>query len=154
MAAGVWHHTATLTRFDGTTDDGTTGGYALAEQQLVRRGESDADKAKGWFLFSQLGLADENVSASRVHASLGTSVKGTFESRDDDTAGVFVSYCNMSRASGSTTTRDETLIESFYKVQLTPWVSISPDVQYIVNPGGTPGVKNAWVGSLQIIVSF
>jgi carbohydrate-selective porin OprB len=30
----------------------------------------------------------------------------------------------------------ETAIELFYKVQLTEFISIQPDIQYISNPGG------------------
>ncbi len=30
----------------------------------------------------------------------------------------------------------ETSIELFYKAQISPWLSIKPDVQYIINPGG------------------
>ena len=32
---------------------------------------------------------------------------------------------------------DETAIELFYKAQLTGWLSLKPDIQYIANPGGT-----------------
>ena len=154
VAAGVWHHSGGFARFDGTEQFGATGAYAEAEQQLVRRGASDADKAKGWFAMWQASVADENVSACRAQVAVGTIAKGTFKGREDDTAGLYVSYCNMSQAVGSPTGRDETLFEGFYKVQLTPWVSIIPDIQYIMNPGGTGHVKNAWAGSFQFTISF
>ena len=32
-------------------------------------------------------------------------------------------------------TTDRTGFEGYYKVQATPWMQITPDVQYLINPG-------------------
>jgi len=41
-------------------------------------------------------------------------------------------------------------IELFYKAQLTPYIMVQPDLQYIVNPGGEN--RDAFVGGLRFEV--
>jgi porin len=48
----------------------------------------------------------------------------------------------------------ELAIEAFHRVQLTPWIALKPDVQYIVNPGGDADLTDAVVGTLRIEVVF
>ena len=46
----------------------------------------------------------------------------------------------------------ETAIEAFYKYQLTEFMSIKPDLQYIVNPGGDG--RDAIVAGVRLGMSF
>ena len=54
----------------------------------------------------------------------------------------------------------EAMIEMMYQPQLAPWLTVQPDLQYIVNPGG--GVlnpdgtlrKNAWVIGVRSTINF
>jgi carbohydrate-selective porin OprB len=43
-------------------------------------------------------------------------------------------------------------IEAFYRLQITGWAMIMPDLQYVVHPGGR--YPNALVGTLRLIVDF
>ena len=36
-------------------------------------------------------------------------------------------------------------LEWGYAIQLTPWLKVQPDIQYIIRPGGTGRVPNALV---------
>ena len=47
----------------------------------------------------------------------------------------------------------ETSFETFYKVQLKPWFSIKPDLQYIANPGGQ-GTRDALAFTMRVEVDF
>jgi len=47
----------------------------------------------------------------------------------------------------------ETAYELFYRLQLTPWFSIKPDLQYIANPGGK-GTPDALAATVRVQVSF
>ena len=47
---------------------------------------------------------------------------------------------------------DELNMEAFYKFQLTSWINIKPDLQYIIHPGGR--YKNTFVGTLLLNFSF
>jgi porin len=46
--------------------------------------------------------------------------------------------------------RAETNIELTYSVQVTPWLRLQPDIQYIFNPGLDEGLDNALVIGLRI----
>lgn len=149
FSGGLWHHTGDFTTFNAETQDGTTGFYALLEQRLtVRESSEDA----GWYAFGQFGWADPDVSEAEYHAGAGLSTLGTFSGRDDDAAGVYLSWVGLSQAAGYSD--DELIVEVFYRWQITPWASIKPDLQLIVNPGGDSSVDTAVVGSLRFEVVF
>jgi porin len=153
IAAGGWGHTADFARLDGSgTKEGTQGGYLIGEQQLTRRGESDELKDHGLFVFARASLADRAVSVIEGKYTVGLSVKGTFDGRDDDHAGVMFSYADISGRSGAT--RDETNLELFYKLQLFGSVSLTPDIQWIRNPSGRTDIDDAWLGTLSVTVTF
>jgi porin len=88
------------------------------------------------------------------HVGLGAAWIGPLPKRDDDVAGLTVQYVHLSNHTGAGFTDDrETAIELFYKLQITPYLSIKPDLQYIINPGGT-GVNDALVGTLRSEIVF
>lgn len=156
-ALGVWHHTGDWAEFDSPDPDNpetssNTGVYALAEQRVHQRaGESD-DSEQGVYVLAQLGWADGDVSEAQWHAAVGLSLTGTFDGRDDDSTGVYVSWVGLNEDAGYTD--DEIVVEAFYKVQVTPWASIKPDLQVIFNPGGTDDYDTAVVGTLLFEVAF
>ncbi|MET0484254.1 MAG: carbohydrate porin, partial [Candidatus Rokuibacteriota bacterium] len=51
-------------------------------------------------------------------------------------------------------TTAETVIEANYQFALTGGLSIMPDVQYVIRPGGVRGVGNAFVLGAQVMLSF
>ena len=57
-------------------------------------------------------------------------------------------------ALGATVERHETAIELTYRVQFLPWLALQPDVQYIINPGTDPALKNALVIGLRFELSW
>ena len=87
-----------------------------------------------------LGIADDDVSAIGSHAKIGITWTGAFEGRDDDVLGLLITHANLSDAPGAGFRGDETVIELLYKVQLTRAISLAPDLQYVVNPSGDPGI--------------
>lgn len=48
----------------------------------------------------------------------------------------------------------EMVLEWMYKIQLTQWLNIQPDVQYIIKPDGTGDIPNALVVGFQMGVSL
>ena len=48
----------------------------------------------------------------------------------------------------------ETVIEANYQVSLAGGVSITPDLQYVIRPGGVRAVGNAFVLGAQVAISF
>ena len=48
----------------------------------------------------------------------------------------------------------ETAIEIYYRIEAFPWLAITPDFQYIVDPGATGEADDAIVATLRLRVSF
>ena len=104
----------------------------------------------------------------------GVTYKGVF-GRDGDTVGVGAEYTRISpRASaGDAATAEftgafypvrseETVVEATYQAQVTPWLMVQPDFQYVIRPGGglpdpdRPGrvIGDAAVFGLRSTVTF
>lgn len=152
IAGGGWYHTGQFERFDGGVADGTGGFYALAEQRVWSPDPDDAESERGAWVFVEWGWANDEVSEAAGQYSAGLSVTGPLDWRPSDATGVFVSTVDLSANAGFA--EDETAIEVFYKLQLTPFLSVTPDLQYIVHPSGDPAVNNALVGILRFVVDF
>jgi porin len=156
-ALGVWHHTGDWAEFEGVDPDNPEtstnfGVYALVEQRVHQcDGEAD-DSEQGVYLFAQLGWADGDVNEAQWHAGMGVSLNGTFDGRDEDSTGVYFSWVGLNDDAGYS--EDEIVLETFYKVQVTPWASVKPDLQVIFNPGGTDDYETAVVGTLLFEVVF
>lgn len=159
LAGGGWYHTGEFETFSGDREEGTAGAYLLAEQQLLRRGDKpakgdDPGADQGLFIFAQFGWADEDVSEIGAHVAGGLTLSGTFAGRDDDAAGVYVSWVDMSDEDAAGFADDETVIHAFYKWQLLGSVSLRPAISYVINPSGDSSIDDAVVGSLRVSIEF
>ena len=47
----------------------------------------------------------------------------------------------------------ETTVELTYLAQLGSWLTVQPDLQYVIHPGGTRATQNAVVSGLRVAVS-
>jgi porin len=144
---GVWHHTGDFAEFSGGESSGTTAFYALAEHRVWK-----ADDERGIDLFAQFGWADDEVSDVEWHLGLGAAWQGVCESRPSDATGVYVSFAALSDPAGYAD--DETVVEWFYKVQLTGSVSVKPDIQFVFSPSGDSSLDDAVVGGLRVEIAF
>ncbi len=154
LAAGGWVNTGRYTRFDTTTQRTSAGGYFLIEQQILRRESCPDDNDKGLFLWGRFGRADDAIATVGHHLALGGSIHGTFEGRDDDAAGFLISWGDLSDDPAAGLPEDETAYEVFYRFAITPFLSITPDLQLITNPGGTGTIDDALVGGVRVEISF
>ena len=48
----------------------------------------------------------------------------------------------------------EVALEWTYIIQMARWLTVQPDVQYIIKPGGTGTIPNALVVGFQVSVTF
>jgi porin len=157
VAVGGWGHSGEFQRFDGGTDNGTGGVFAMVEQQLSQRDGAPTGEG-GLFVFAQFGWADENVSEAGMHIAGGITLLGTFGDRDDDATGLYVSFVDLSDEDGAGFVEDEVVMEVFYKAAITPFLALRGDVQYIVHPGGSDGsggsADDALVGTIRVEATF
>ena len=154
VAAGFWHETAAASRLDGGSQNGTSGFYAIAEQQVWKQQPGAADDERVIMVFAQYGSANPEVSPVAHHVGVGISATGLLPKRDNDGMGVYWSWAGLSRASGSGFTGNESSLEGYYQCQITPFFTLKPDLQWILHPGGQSSPAAAWVATLRVIIDF
>lgn len=123
--------------------------YLVADQTIWQpKGSSQSVN-----LFVRAMTAPANQNLADLFINGGVTITAPLPGRDNDSAGFDVGY---GRISGRTAALDraanaasgthnpvrsaETLIELTYQAQITPWLQLQPDAQYIFNPGG--GILN------------
>lgn len=157
IGAGVWLHTAEVVNFDGQMSESNHGVYLIAEKTLF------AEDAEGQGLggFIQLGWADDDWNQIARYWGIGLNYTGPISGRDRDSAGLFVGSARngekfmkfMKEVELAPVKHTETAVELTYRAEVRPWLFIQPDVQYILNPGMDPSLKNAFqIGSRVQIV--
>ncbi len=150
LKAGAWEHTGTFTRFDGTRQQGTYGGYAILDQTLWQpQGEPRAGRGVRTFL--EYGATQDDINAVDRHLGGGVTWTGPIAWRPGDIIGLSPQYAHISSQAGLAHPY-ELAVETFYQWQLTAWAFLQPDVQYIVHPGGAN--PNALVGALRLQINF
>ena len=155
LAIGGWHHGEQFARYDGGTDHGASGGYAILDQIVWRENAEDGEDRQGLGFTALLAFSgSEAVVTVPMHLQSGLVWTGAIEGRDDDAIGLLVTHVQLSEATGSPYVGSETLFELVYKLQLTPSVILRPDLQFVVNPGGDPTLDDALVGMLRMEITF
>ncbi len=48
----------------------------------------------------------------------------------------------------------ETVYELYYRIQVTPWCEITPDIQFITHPGGLKDARDALVGGVRVLINL
>ncbi|CAG0959750.1 Porin B [Phycisphaerales bacterium] len=152
FAVGAHHSTAQVAAYDGSVNDGSFGVYALAEQQFWSPARAGEDSDRGLYGFGQVSWCDSGDVT--CHAAAGVVWRGPCPSRDSDSTGMYVSWIDLTDEEGTPYPDNETAIELYYKIVLTPSMSITPDLQVIINPSGDPSINDAVVGQLEFEVLF
>jgi len=109
-----------------------------------------SDQGLGWFGRIAFTKADRNFI--NFYFDAGLSYKGLIPGRDDDTLGLAFGYAQLSGGarnqvseSGMSPIGAEMVLEFTYQAQITNWLTIQPDLQYIINPGGATDLQNTLV---------
>jgi len=129
--------------------------YGVMDQQIYSHG------GEAISLFVRSGGAPSNTNFVDYYVDGGFNFSGFIPSRPLDIAGIAVARSHVSGefsdsqvAEGSLPYSAETVVEGTYKVQLAPWWSIQPDIQYIVNPSGEQGSSDALELGVRTSVTF
>lgn len=150
LQLGLWGHTGRFTKFDGGSQYDTGGFYLLLDQTLWKPAPG-ADDMRGLRTFLEYGRTQRSVAAMYRHVGGGLAWTGPLRSRPKDVIGLGA-QCAFLSPEADLTRSYELALETFYKMQLTPWLFVQPDLQYIVNPGGL--YPNALVGILRLNMEF
>ena len=175
LSFGGWWDTNTFARLSGSgTQKGNGGWYLTLDQILFKpphekpaasgpRANNETEQEQEEFpsalaaTFS-VNWANPTVNAVDGNLLLGLSYTGLLPGRDLDVLGLGGTIAQFADAAR---TRDpyELAVETFYRLRFTQWVSLKPDLQYIVHPGGAgvapaAAIRDALVGTLRLEVNF
>lgn len=172
---GVWRNTGDFSdvyedvngRPIGVTGDApvqhdeASGYYALVQQQVYR---DPGDSARGINLFANFIQSDRDVSYVERVLHVGTFISGPFAARPQDEIGLAIGRLEVNGKSAKRVRQQngytqpagdtEYPMELYYGVSVTPALTLRPNVQYVVNPGGMSGDKSVVVFGLKTEVSF
>ena len=152
---GVWYDPNPKANSDESkTYRDDTGLYVSCDQMLAKE-NNDPDDTQGIGAFFRYGYAPSLKNDMTNFFSAGFQYQGLFCGRDDDVLGLGFAHGSFSDSADSTYTNDyESVAELYYSAQVTPWLNVSPSIQYVSNPGGTEPVDDAVVLGLRARIAF
>lgn len=153
IALGGWYSSTDFEDFGERVRTSNGGGYLIAEKSLW----SPDGESAGLGGFFQLGFARPERNQIGRYVGAGLTYIGLVSGRDEDTLSFGVAHGRNStqfvREIGEVD-HSETAIELSYLAKVNGFISVMPDLQYVVNPGTTPSLDDALVASVRIEMAF
>ncbi len=150
---GFWYDPQDKEKFDSGRTSRDDMGLYLSFDQMVWKENNDPEDTQGVGLFARAGYTHEDVNEIRCFWSIGGQYQGLIPSRVDDVLGIGMARGNVSSEAGFSE-RHETVIEVYYNAAITPWLALSPSLQYIWHPGAVSNVGDACVIGIRAQMSF
>lgn len=143
-------------------DGGAWGGsffYGIIDQMLWREPGTaeDAGQGIGWFNRTGFTGTPDRDPLGMIF-NTGFTWTGALPGRDEDAAGVGLVWTRLTP--GQTAQLDgnnrgnEFVAELTYQAQITPWFELQPDLQMVVQPGGSTAIPGALVLGLSATIDF
>ncbi|MGA9701224.1 carbohydrate porin [Pseudomonas sp.] len=162
---------AATTGADYRTRSSKKGYWFVAQQQLTSH---NGDSSRGLNIAANATFHDKETNLVDNYQSLMLVYKGPFDARPKDDIGIGVARLHVNddvkknaellNASNGVNDYDNPLfspireteynIELNYGVKVTNWLTVRPNLQYVVQPGGVDKVDNAFVAGLKIQSTF
>jgi porin len=160
IVLGAWHYTAKFDDLARTDADGaplrrrgSSGAYGLVEGRVFAERE---DEAQGLSMFVRIGVADADVNAHSAYLGVGAVYTGALPERPRDQLGLALAHARTGRPwrtaaalAGVPAATGETNLELAYRLELADGFYLQPDLQYVIDPGASREVANAWVMGLR-----
>ena len=117
---------------------------------------------QGLYIFLASGYyPQKEISIVPFQVNFGLHYKGLFPTRGDDRTVLHFIYGYLSddyarsvRQSGGRLADSEKVLEFAHRFQLTKWSYFQPDLQYVIDPGGTGDIPDVVVIGAQMGVTF
>jgi porin len=165
IALGAWYYSAAFddlakVRPDGSPvrHHGSRGFYALADKTVYQHANYPERRMT---LFGQFGIGDPRVNRFAYYTGGGLTVSGLIAGRNQDEIGFAIAgahngtqFMEGQRNQGLRMQRSEGAFELTYLAQFGSHLAVQPDLQFVVNPGTDPRIKNAIVFILGFELSF
>lgn len=140
--------------------------YGVVDQTVW---QSAADTARNLNLFGRIMGAPDDHNLIDFSFNGGVTYAAPLPGRDNDQAGLDLGIGRVSsraaaldRDQGTIARGVETLLELTYQAQVTPWLQLQPDLQYVINPGAgllnpdneTSRLRNEIVAGVRAVSTF
>ena len=153
VGVGYWHYTSDFDQHDaGAAKDENSGVYAIVESPVF------AAESAGMNVFVRIGAANGHINPVDRYLGLGAVYTMKSEAREHQ-IGVALAvakfgepFRRFAASAGTAPEEHETIVEMTYRVNVSDWFTLQPDVQYILNPGADPALDSAWVIGLRFEV--
>jgi len=164
--AGAWFQTGTnADPLAQTTSSGNSGYYAIIDQMILREraplSASTQKSDQGLACFSRVSFTPADRNVVDFYFDAGITCKGCIPTRDDDTAGLGFGMAQLSSGAQASLGDEnggalspEMVVEFTYQSQITPWLVVQPDIQYLINPSGSSQLSNAFVIGARAAIIF
>lgn len=153
-AAGYWRYTGRFEDLESGLDRrGNDGIYALVEGRVY---EDPDDPRRGLALFAHGGWASAHLNEFKYSLAAGAVYTGVLPARPEDDLGLAVAWVETGapfKAAEDAMNR-EVAIELTYRARINEYLAIQPDVQYVINPGVAPELRDAFVVGLRLDLTW
>jgi porin len=154
-AIGVWHYTAMANDLDSSVSQlrSNQGYYFLAERTLMTKKDHPAQGLSG---FVRYGTASRDIHQADWTGSVGLRYHGLLQGRDDDIAGIAVTYNHASSKyqQYNPSANHQTQVEATYRAQVKPWFALQPTIQFFSHPNMDATRKDTWIVGTRADISF
>jgi len=147
-----------ITGLDNKKQVGSYNIYFHADQMIYRE-KGTEDEGLTPFVVATIG--PHNLNKFPFFITAGAIYKGLVPDRPRDTTAFEVIYAQYSNdlrrsqeLSGAAVQNYEMVLEFTHKVVITKWMYMQPDLQYIIQPGGTGNIDDALVIGFQFGLVF
>ncbi len=139
-----------------TETDQTDWAFYANFNQWLYQNPSNPHQSIG--VFGRFGASDGDVNIIERHYSFGLSFDGMIPFRPKDVFGIVGWYNNFSDDLTDTPFLDisdsSKGFEAYYRIQVMPWLQVSPGVQYLIDPGIVEGNDDTLVLGLRTLIHF
>jgi porin len=146
-------------RFQGNGGEQTYGFYTVGQQKVWNEPGQSGQGLTAWYALTL--SPQDDVAEFPFFAAFGAGWQGAISGRDNDwiLLGTWMTTMSRSEAEADRSpdanlATAEWVVECDYRAQITPWLYIMPDIQWVVRPGGTGSIPNALVLGAEIGVVF
>lgn len=147
---GLWNDPQPKAHSDANRNYRDDVGLYLSCDQMLAKENADPEDSQGLGAFFRYGYANGKKNDITDFWSLGFQYQGLVEGRHEDVLGIgFAQGIFSDKASVTYSADYENALELYYNARFAQWVSISPSIQYIANPGGDNTVSDAVVLGLR-----
>ncbi len=131
-------------------------GFFFGFDQMIWKENNRPKDTQGIAVAGRYGRANGDVNEIEQFWALAVQYQGPFPSRDEDVLAFGVAQGIFGDGFRNIEPRAdrETVYELYYSIKVSPWLTISPDFQFITNTGGNAGDPDTFVAGMRLRMSL